>query len=226
MPNCLHLGAIPWRKFVRFLTKQLGLRMDTTGCLGHYLGPFRSPCTSGHLKPPVRADRVIERFARSSYAPLGHGVGRSICGVEGLPIGKCPLRPWRGRRGRLPLESVFMTTSPLPPQRRRATHSPPWVGSGSPVATPTERHCSAQGPQGSVQFFLQRVQGGLYVEREEVPRRGIRVCQSLHFDERGKFERWREDDPIRFEQPLLYLQLQRDAEALWDIESTNCALPR
>lgn len=119
-----------------------------------------------------------------------------------------------------------MTTTARTLQGRRASSSPPWMGSGSPVAPPTERHCSAQGPQGSVQFFLQRVQGGLYVEREEVPRRGIRVCQSLHFDERGKFERWREDDPIRFEQPLLYLQLQRDAEALWGIESSNSTLPR
>lgn len=119
-----------------------------------------------------------------------------------------------------------MKTTPYTPQRRRAALAPPWLSPGSPAAHDTQRRSSAQGQQGAVHFFLQRVKGGLYVEREEIPRHGTRVCQSLLFNERAHFERWRDDDPVRFEHPLLYRQLQRDAEALWGLTSTDHTLSR
>jgi hypothetical protein len=109
------------------------------------------------------------------------------------------------------------------PQRRLFARAPSWLSPGSAAARDTERRSGAQGQHGAVHFFLQRVQGGLYVEREEIPRHGIRVCQSLLFSEQVHFEHWRGDDPIRFEHPQLYLQLQRDAEALWEVESTDHA---
>ena len=112
-----------------------------------------------------------------------------------------------------------MKRAPHTPHRRKAVRDPPWISPESPAAQDAVRRCGAQGQQGAVQFFLQRVNGGLYVEREEIPRHGIRVCQSLLFNERALFERWRDDDPIRFEHPLLYRQLQRDADALWGVES-------
>ncbi len=111
-----------------------------------------------------------------------------------------------------------MKTSPYTP-RRKAARDTPWISPGSPTVQDAVRRCGAQGQQSAVHFFLQRVNGGLYVEREEIPRHGVRVCQSLLFKERASFERWRGDDPIRFEHPLLYGQLQRDAEALWRVES-------
>ena len=67
-------------------------------------------------------------------------------------------------------------------------------------------------------FFLQRIAGGLYVEREESPRRGTRTSQSLVFGDRGSFERWCADDPVRFRHPLLHAQLKRDGDALWAVE--------
>lgn len=111
-----------------------------------------------------------------------------------------------------------MKADPKKPHRGKAARNSP-SSSPAPPATPDAvRRCGAQGQKGAVQFFLQRVNGGLYVEREETPRHGIRVYQSLLFNERASFERWQDDDPIRFEHPLLYRQLQRDAEALWDLE--------
>lgn len=119
-----------------------------------------------------------------------------------------------------------MKNAPRKPHRGKATRDPPWISPGLPAAPDAVRRCGAQGQQGEVHFFLQRVNGGLYVEREETPRHGIRVCQSLLFNERASFERWHEDDPIRFEHPVLYRQLQRDAEALWGLEPPVNNMPR
>jgi hypothetical protein len=77
------------------------------------------------------------------------------------------------------------------------------------------RSLCAQGSQGLVQFFLQRVQGGLYVEREEIPRRGVHTTQSVAFADAASFRRWCDEDPIRFVYPLLHAQLRRDGDELW-----------
>ena len=77
------------------------------------------------------------------------------------------------------------------------------------------RTLSAEGRRGEVRFFLQRVAGGLYVEREEIPRRGLRTQQSVQFADAEHFERWCDNDPIRFEHPLLHVNLKRDADELW-----------
>jgi hypothetical protein len=67
----------------------------------------------------------------------------------------------------------------------------------------------------AVRLFLQRVAGGLYVEREEIPRHGTRTCQSLHFSDHARFEQWCDEDPTRFEHPLLHARLKRESNALW-----------
>ena len=77
------------------------------------------------------------------------------------------------------------------------------------------RTLSAEGRRGEVRFFLQRVAGGLYVEREEIPRRGLRTQQSVEFPDAERFKQWCDNDPIRFEHPLLHINLQRDADDLW-----------
>ena len=77
------------------------------------------------------------------------------------------------------------------------------------------RTLSAEGRRGEVRFFLQRVAGGLYVEREEIPRRGLRTQQSVEFSGAEHFKRWCDNDPIRFEHPLLHVNLKRDADELW-----------
>lgn len=79
------------------------------------------------------------------------------------------------------------------------------------------RAISAEGRTGSVEFHLQRTAGGLYVEREDIPRRGLRTIQSIAFGDPGSFERWCDGDPIRFEHPLLHAQLKRAGGELWDV---------
>lgn len=83
------------------------------------------------------------------------------------------------------------------------------------AASKGARTLSAEGRRGEVRFFLQRVAGGLYVEREEIPRRGLRTQQSVQFADVEHFKRWCENDPIRFEHPLLHVSLKRDADELW-----------
>ena len=90
------------------------------------------------------------------------------------------------------------------------------MGTATNGAAPAgARTLSAEGRRGEVRFFLQRVAGGLYVEREEIPRRGLRTQQSVEFPDAEHFNRWCDNDPIRFEHPLLYINLQRDADDLW-----------
>ena len=73
---------------------------------------------------------------------------------------------------------------------------------------------NASGRGGEVQFILQRVIGGLYVEREETPRRGLHTVQAILFDGNDDFRRWCDGDPSRFEHPLLHTGLKRIGDDL------------
>lgn len=107
-------------------------------------------------------------------------------------------------------------------QRKRARSTSPtqsdsatWLGHerGSGV-----RIASAEGRDGVIRFVLRRVPGGLYVEREELPRKGTGTSISVEFADREGFRRWCDDDPTRFESPLLYQRLRRDADELWELD--------
>ena len=92
----------------------------------------------------------------------------------------------------------------------------PAQGNGQ-ASTHDTRILGAQDRQGELRFFLQRVAGGLYVEREEFPRRGVRTLLSLQFTNAAEFSRWCDNDPIRFEYPLLHVNLKRDGDELWSL---------
>lgn len=81
------------------------------------------------------------------------------------------------------------------------------------------RIVSAEGRHGVLRFVLRRVAGGLYVEREELPRRGTRTGISVEFTDRDGFVRWCSDDPSRFDNPLLHQQVRRSADELWQLDS-------
>ena len=110
-----------------------------------------------------------------------------------------------------------MTTAHGAPSTRRPVRESPWPKLSESALQVAVRRSAARGPDSEVHFFLQRLNGGLYVEREEIPRHGTRTCQSLHFSERASFERWCDDDPARFEHPLLHARLKRDGYDLWRI---------
>lgn len=113
---------------------------------------------------------------------------------------------------RFPLPGSARSGSPRPVSRR----STPAQGNGQASSHDT-RTLGAQDRQGEVRFFLQRVAGGLYVEREQLPRRGLRTLQSVQFINAEEFGRWCDNDPVRFDYPLLHVSLKRGAAELWSL---------
>lgn len=81
------------------------------------------------------------------------------------------------------------------------------------------RSLSAETRHSILKFALRRIAGGLYVEREELPRKGTRTSISLEFSGQDEFERWWDDDPCRFDDPLLYQRVRRAVDELWSLES-------
>jgi hypothetical protein len=65
---------------------------------------------------------------------------------------------------------------------------------------------------------MRRVPGGLHVEREEHPHKGTSTSISVEFADWAEFERWWNDDPCRFQSPLLHQRVHRDADELWQLE--------
>lgn len=89
--------------------------------------------------------------------------------------------------------------------------------------SPNARHPSgnvlpliARGPRGLTRVLLRLVECDLYIEREDIPKRGTRTVQTMLFSSRPEFEAWCEADPLRFETPLLLANLKREAAALWN----------
>ena len=106
------------------------------------------------------------------------------------------------------------SASPLPAANRSsALTSAPAAAAGTASIS-----LSAKNQQGEVLFFLQRVADGLYVERIDTPRRGLRVSQCVHFADAASFERWCHNDVVRFDHPLLFASVKRHGEALWRLE--------
>ena len=174
---------------------------------------------------PLRAttSRLSERIvsspfiAWSRYAPFPRGASRSRCGIEGATVVRYPSRcdGDEARAGPDPGggHSVNRVTRPGLP--RRVVPKDAMGSATNGAASKGARTLSAEGRRGEVRFFLQRVAGGLYVEREEIPRRGLRTQQSVQFADAEHFKRWCDNDPIRFEHPLLHVNLKRDADELW-----------
>jgi hypothetical protein len=69
--------------------------------------------------------------------------------------------------------------------------------------------------RGHVSIAITRVAAGLLLQREEVPAQGPRTLVVAVFKDLASFARWCDDDPIRFDQPLLLHQLRRDGDELW-----------
>jgi hypothetical protein len=115
-----------------------------------------------------------------------------------------------------PCEASSIACEPAGTRRdtsRRFAQAPPARRTPS---DPRSRSLGAYGARGELRFRLQYHQGGLYVEREEMPCRGLHCVQSMHFRDVRQFEQC-DRDPARFEHPLLHQALKRDAGSLWQL---------
>jgi hypothetical protein len=70
-----------------------------------------------------------------------------------------------------------------------------------------------------VSIAITRVPAGLLLQREEVPAQGPRTLVVTVFQDRASFVRWCDEDPIRFDQPLMLHQLRREGDELWRVST-------
>ena len=68
---------------------------------------------------------------------------------------------------------------------------------------------------GALAVTMQATAGGLFVERVLQRPKAAQVVQIAVFDTPGSFQRWCDADPARFDHPLLFSKLIRDAEKLF-----------
>ena len=67
---------------------------------------------------------------------------------------------------------------------------------------------------GAVAFTLSKAPAGVYVERvHERQGRGRTVMTAIFTDDAG-FRRWCDADPVRFDYPLVHVNLKRHGEAM------------
>jgi hypothetical protein len=111
--------------------------------------------------------------------------------------------------------SPGVTRAGAPRRQRRGSRSA--QVSASRASDNSGQSLRSRGPHGELRFRLQYHQGGLYVEREEIPCRGLHWVQCMRFCDVEQFERWCDDDPARFEHPLMHQALKREAQALWQL---------
>ncbi|MGQ3050922.1 MAG: hypothetical protein ACT6S0_03970 [Roseateles sp.] len=69
---------------------------------------------------------------------------------------------------------------------------------------------------GTLAFAVIRIAKGLMVERRHWPAAGLRVAQTMVFDDVGGFDRWCDTDPLRFGNPQLHAQLRREGHEAFD----------
>jgi hypothetical protein len=67
---------------------------------------------------------------------------------------------------------------------------------------------------GAVAFKLATVSSGLFVERIQECSSNGRVIQATVFADRHSFQRWCDANSIRFQYPLVYLNLKRHGDIL------------
>lgn len=73
----------------------------------------------------------------------------------------------------------------------------------------------SRSPDGAIVISMQRTTAGLFVERVIHRLPSARAVQAITFTTADAFMRWCQADPGRFEYPLFYARLERDAAELF-----------
>lgn len=67
---------------------------------------------------------------------------------------------------------------------------------------------------GTVAFFMLPTSDSLVVEKRSSPSTGQRMAQVIAFENASQFDRWCDNEPIRFVDPMLYDRLRRQGHDL------------
>lgn len=90
----------------------------------------------------------------------------------------------------------------------RHTKGFPSVATAHP---PQSRRCASAPPS----FALHRRAGALVLELQERSVDGCSVAIVTAFTDLSAFNDWCDDDPLRFEYPVVHQQVRRQGHALW-----------
>lgn len=102
-------------------------------------------------------------------------------------------------------------------RRRRATAA---SRPGSSRRIDSEALCFSSATR-QVRFVLHTSAGGLLVERSQSGDVGLRLTQYMVFADSATFDHWCENEPLRFDEPLLHGQLLRHGHDLLESSSSS-----
>jgi hypothetical protein len=77
------------------------------------------------------------------------------------------------------------------------------------------RSQTVRSEDGRISFTIAPTSSGIFVERVNLRSRNARVVQSAVFTSSENFHRWCDADSVKFDYPLVYVNLRRDGDALF-----------
>jgi len=180
--------------------------------LVEHLKAMRYRLTQIALRPPQRADRVVSDFKLGVVMGFDHQLSGAASGVA-----KTPVRTLRTRQHAA--EVVLVATADDLQPVAALTALPGSGTSRTPIAAngtdkPVTRTINYRTSKGLTRYLLQRLPGVLYVERQQSGKPGTQTIQSVRFGDAQGFEAWCDEDPVRFSEPHLLAQVQREGKEL------------
>lgn len=84
-----------------------------------------------------------------------------------------------------------------------------------PILSRSPRGTTLRSDDGVIAFTLAATKHGLFVERVRLRPGVVRIVQSTLFTDGRSFNRWCDADAVRFEYPVVYVNLKRNGDALF-----------
>jgi hypothetical protein len=84
-----------------------------------------------------------------------------------------------------------------------------------PTVSRSVRGLTVRSDDGAVTFRLAATKRGVFVERVQLRRGSPRVSQSAVFADDLSFNRWCDADRVRFDYPVVYVNLKRHGDILF-----------
>ena len=173
---------------------------------------FWNKVTAASNSGESQLSRLAER-TNGLWGPAGAGMSTDRQPSAAPPVAASDALPPLGKRQ---IDRIDQPARPLGTKRaalllrRRqsaaASSSPHGGASGAHADGPTVKSCDA-----SVELTLRMTIVGLLVERTQRQAMGTSLTQTMVFADQASFDRWCEREPLRFEEPLLYDRLRRQA---------------
>lgn len=98
-----------------------------------------------------------------------------------------------------------------------SSYGNPASRTGRPSLGEHVRHYEVRVGRRDLQFLMYRLGRALALERRQRAQDGVDSLAVMLFDDPDSFERWWQDDTLRFDHPLLHHELRRDAKQLWEL---------